>query len=95
VFGALFALEAGGAAGLALRPPATGWAFASSAWLWIPVAIATAVEWVVRKAWFRYYGVGPVDRLLRALLPPEDTTVGRRSLEYVRRMRRELGLPPP
>lgn len=94
-FAALFALQATALAALALRPPSQGWAAASSAALWIPPLVVSALEWAVRKATFRYYGPGPVDRLLRRLLPPEKTARGRRSLEYMRRMRRELGLPPP
>jgi len=97
VYAALFALQALGLAALALRPPPeTGtWALWSSLVLWLPPLVLSAVEWIVRKAWFRYYGPGPVDRLLRRLLPPERTARGRRSLAYVRRMRHELGMPPP
>jgi hypothetical protein len=58
------------------------------------MAVLSAVEFLVRKSWFRYYGNGPVDRLLAALLPPENTWQGRRSKEYVTRMRRELGIEP-
>jgi uncharacterized membrane protein len=94
LFAAIFALQAVGVGLLALDPPES-WALASSVGVWIPVTAASAVEWLFRKAWFRYYGPGPVDRLMRALLPPERTHQGRRSLEYVRRMRRELGMPPP
>lgn len=97
VFAALFGLQAVVLAALALAPPPrTGtWALWSSLVIWIPPLAVSLVEWIVRKAWFRYYGPGPVDRLLRRLLPPERTARGRRSLEYVRRMRRELGMPPP
>lgn len=95
VFAALFALQGAGVGWLALHPPASGWAFASGVLVWVPVGLGFAVEWAVRKSWFRHYGDGPVDRVLRALLPPEKTPQGRRSLEYVRRKRRELGMPPP
>lgn len=94
-YAALFALQAVGFVVLALRPPPEGWAVVSTLWTWVPPVVGTALEWMVRKAWFRHYGRGPVDRLLRALLPPENTARGRRSLEHIRRMRRELGLPPP
>jgi uncharacterized membrane protein len=95
VFAALFAVQSALVARPAWDPPASGWAFASGVLVWAPVAVATAIEWFVRKAWFRYYGTGPVDRLLRAWMPPENTPAGRRSLEYVRAKRRELGMPPP
>jgi len=94
VFAAIFALQGLAVAALALDPPER-WALTSGVGVWVPVAVASLLEWMVRKSWFRYYGDGPVDRLLRALLPPENTRQGRRSLEYIRRMRRELGMPPP
>jgi uncharacterized membrane protein len=95
VFAAIFALQAAFAAVLAFWPPTSGWGVASGIWIWTPVAAASAVDWVVRKSWFRYFGPGPVDRILRRLLPPENTAAGRRSLEYIRRMRAALGMPPP
>lgn len=94
-FAALFVLQAVVLGLYAVRPPAHGWAQQASALVWGPIAAATALEWLVRKALFRYYGDGPVDRLLSALMPPENTARGRRSLEYIRGMRRELGMPPP
>ncbi len=95
IFAAIFAVQALAVAALAVAPPASGWALATGVGVWIPIALASLVEWIVRKSWFRYYGEGPVDRLLRTWLPPEATAPGRRSLEYVRRKRRELGMPPP
>ena len=56
---------------------------------------ASLVDWVVRKWWFRYFGPGPLDQLLKHVLPPENTEAGRRSLEYIRRTRAQLGMPPP
>ena len=95
VFAAIFALQGAVLAALALSPPAAGWGLHSGALAWGPVLAASVVEWAIRKTWFRYYTDGPIDRRLRVWLPPEKTAVGRRSLEYVRRMRRELGMPPP
>ena len=94
-FAGLFALQAAALVALALRPPAAGWGLVSSLVVWLPPLLASGVEWAVRKAWFRYYGPGPLDRVLATLLPPERTARGRRSLDHIRRMRRELGLPPP
>jgi uncharacterized membrane protein len=94
-FAVLFALQAVVLIGLALAAPAPGWAVRASLVVWAPTLVACAVEFTVRKTWFRHYGDGPVDRLLRRLLPPENTAQGRRSLDYIRRRRVELGLPPP
>jgi uncharacterized membrane protein len=95
VFAGVFALQGLGVAWLAFHPPASGWGAASGIWVWTPVAIASLVDWAVRKWWFRYFGPGPLDQLLKRVLPPENTAAGRRSLEYIRRMRADLGMPPP
>jgi uncharacterized membrane protein len=94
-FAALFAVQAAALVGLALGAPGPGWAARASLLVWAPTLAATALEFAVRKAWFRHYGDGVVDRVLRRLLPPENTARGRRSLDYIRRRRVELGLPPP
>lgn len=94
-FAALFAVQAVALAALALRAPGPDWAMRSSLLVWLPTLAATALEFLVRKAWFRHYGGAPWDRLLRALLPPENTARGRRSLAYIRQKRAELGMPPP
>ena len=83
------------AAWLAVDPPASGWGAATGFWIWTPVIAASLVDWAVRKWWFRYFGPGPLDQLLKRVLPPENTEAGRRSLDYIRRMRAELGMPPP
>ena len=97
LFAGIFIAQAIGVAWLAFRlpPGASGWGFASGVAVWVPTLVATLADWVVRKWHFRYYGPGPVDRLLRRLMPPENTEAGRRSLAYIRRMRAELGMPPP
>jgi uncharacterized membrane protein len=94
-FAVLFAVQAVALASLALAAPGPDWARNASLLVWLPTLAATALEFLVRKAWFRHYGNGPVDRALRALLPPERTARGRRSLDYIRKKRIELGLPPP
>ena len=75
------------AVGLGRREPASGSGR--------PCSPASLVDWCVRKWWFRYFGPGPLDQLLKRVLPPENTAAGRRSLDYIRRMRAELGMPPP
>jgi len=72
---------------------------AFSSWgLWLPMGLLSLAEYAVRKAWFRYYAGGPLDRLWAALLPAENSARGRRSLAYIRearaRMRAE-GFTPP
>ena len=66
--------------------------------LWAPMGVLSAIEYAVRKAWFRYYGGGALDAVWAALLPAENTERGRRSLAYIRearaRMRAE-GFTPP
>ena len=94
-FAALFAVQAAALTALALAAPAPDWARDASLLVWAPTLAATALEFIVRKAWFRHYGPGLVDRALRVLLPPEKTAQGRRSLDYIRRKRVELGMPPP
>lgn len=62
----------------------TGWIF------WAFVTAFCAVEFFWRKAWFRYYGPGPLDRVLARIFPSANTNRGRRSAAYVARMREEL-----
>jgi uncharacterized membrane protein len=94
-FAALFAIQAAALVALAFAAPGPGWAARASLLVWAPTLAATALEFAVRKAWFRHYGDGAVDRVLRRLMPPENTARGRRSLDYIRQKRVELGLPPP
>jgi uncharacterized membrane protein len=94
-FAALFALQAAALALLGVLAPGPGWALRASLLTWAPTLAATAVEFLVRKAWFRNYADTPWDRVLRVLFPPENTPQGRRSLEWIRQKRAELGLPPP
>ncbi len=88
-----FAANAVATAALAIVEPAL-WAAWTGAWVYVAMAVLCAVEFIVRKVWFRYYSNGPVDRLLAAIFPPENTRQGRRSQEYVTRMHRELGIEP-
>jgi len=94
-FAVLFAAQAVALAGVAFAAPGADWAMTSSLLVWLPTLAFTALEFLVRKAWFRHYGGAPWDRLLRTLLPPEHTARGRRSLDYIRKKRAELGMPPP
>jgi len=96
LFAGVFIAQGLGVAWLALTLPEDArWGVATGILVWIPTLVASLVDWLVRKWWFRYYGPGPVDRVLRVLLPAENTEAGRRSLAYIRRMRAQLGMPPP
>lgn len=94
-FAALSVAQAAALAALALSARTSDWAGAASLLVWAPTLAGTCVEFLVRKAWFRHYGPGLVDRALRAVLPPENTAQGRRSLDWIRQKRAELGMPPP
>ena len=62
----------------------TGWG------LYALMLALSAVEFLFRKSWFRYYfRGGPFDRLWSRLFPAERTAQGRRSLEAIRRYREE------
>ena len=95
VFAGVFVLQGLGVTWLAFHPPASGWGTATGLWIWTPVMAASLVDWCVRKWWVRYCGPGPLDQLLKRVLPPENTEAGRRSLAYIRKMRADLGMPPP
>jgi uncharacterized membrane protein len=90
IWGAMFGASAVVTAALALKGNAvahrawTGWQF------WALLGAYSFVEFFWRKAWFRYFGRGPFDRLLARLFPPEHTERGRLSQAYLLRMREEL-----
>lgn len=85
-----FALAAGITAALAAWAPLAWWHAFTTWTLWALACAFMAVEYAVRKAWFRYYLGGPLDRLWAAALPAENTPQGRRSMEYIRRAREEM-----
>lgn len=60
--------------------------------LYVTAMVLQGIEAVFRKSWFRAFDEGPIDRVFRAIFPPERTERGRRSLEYIRAMRIELGM---
>jgi uncharacterized membrane protein len=90
VWGFFFAVSAGVTGVLALA----GSIDAHRAWtgwqLWALLGLFSVAELIWRKAWFRYFGKGPFDRLLARVFPPEKTERGRRSQAYLLRMRAEL-----
>jgi len=82
-------------AALALAADAAAWARFTGRTLWLAMAALCAIEFLVRKTWFRYYYFGgPFDRLWSRLFPAERTERGRRSLRYIEQVRARLGSRP-
>ena len=69
--------------------PPVWWTMYTGAIAYALIALLFASETCFRKWWFRYYGVGPLDRVFARVFPPEHTPNGRRSLAYGRRRRVE------
>jgi hypothetical protein len=78
-------------AGLALAGRLEAWR-AFTGWIvYAAMLVFGAVEFLVRKTWFRYYfHGGPFDRLWSRLFPAEATAAGRRSQAYIRARRAEI-----
>ncbi len=85
---ALFAVHALVIVVLALTAPLVWWQLYTGVILFVATGALLLAEFVVRKSWFRYYSGTWLDRLWSAVLPAENTEQGRRSMEYIRRMRR-------
>jgi len=68
---------------LALSAPLRWWALYTGLVFYLLMGLLVGAEFCFRKWWFRYYGSGPVDRLIARLFPAEATANGRRSLAYV------------
>jgi len=72
---------------LAAWAPVRWWAVYTGFLFYALLGIVAGGEFFVRKWWFRYFGEGPIDRMLARWFPPEATANGRRSLAYVERRR--------
>lgn len=60
------------------------WRVFTSRWLWLAVGALSAIEFLVRKTWFRYYPHdGPFDRFWSRLFPAERTARGRASMRSI------------
>ena len=85
---AFFAASAAVIAGLALAGSAAAWRAVTGWGIYALMLLVAGLEFFVRKTWFRYYfHGGPFDRFWSSLFPAENTEQGRRSAEYVRRVR--------
>ncbi len=80
---------------LAAEGPVERWQVWSGAGLYLTALGLQGIEAVFRKAWFRAFDDGPVDRVFARLFPPERTARGRRSQSYIRTKRVELGMEEP
>lgn len=85
------ALNALVVAGLAAAAPLSWWAAYTGPGFYVLLAALLGAEFSFRKWWFRYYGEGPIDRILSRWFPAEETAEGRRSLAYVERRRSGSG----
>jgi uncharacterized membrane protein len=97
----VFVINAAWISAFALAGRYDAWTWYSGALSYLFMAAVQATEFVVRKAWFRHYGRGPLDRVFARLFPSENTPQGRRSLAYIQQMRARLARgegpenPPP
>jgi uncharacterized membrane protein len=77
-------------AGLALAGPAGAWQTVTGWGIYALMLAISALEFFVRKTWFRnYFYNGPFDRFWAKLFPAENTEQGRRSAAYIQRCREE------
>ena len=78
-------------AALAIASPPDWWRAYTGWIIYAVLAVLSAIEFLVRKWWFRYYFYGTAfDRLWSAWFPADATPQGRRSAEYIQRTREEL-----
>ena len=88
---AIFLASAGIAGGLALAASPEAWLRFTSRQVWLAMGAFSALEFLVRKTWFRnYFRGGPFERFWSSLFPAERTARGRRSLAYIEAYRAEL-----
>jgi uncharacterized membrane protein len=86
-----FLASAAGIGWLALAGSPAAWLAASSREVWLAMGALTAIEFLFRKTWFRYYfRGGPFERLWSRLFPAERTARGRRSLATIEAYRSRL-----
>jgi uncharacterized membrane protein len=81
---------------LAVAGSAAAWLAASSREVWLAMGALTALEFLFRKTWFRYYfRGGPFERLWSRLFPAERTARGRRSLAAIEAHRARVARGAP
>lgn len=88
-----FAINAAVIAWLALSGRAEAWRAYTGWQMFAVIGAICLVDFLIRKWWFRYYFHNHLfDRVWSRYFPAEATPTGRRSMEYIRQMRRELGM---
>ena len=93
VWAAVFVRCAVAVATAAVAAPLSTWEWIAGRALWTGMAVVVAVEFLVRKTYFRnYWYGGPFERVWSRLFPAEATEMGRRSAAHIREVRRKLGL---
>ncbi len=91
-----FAINAAVIAWLALSGRVEAWRDYTGWQMFAIIGAICLVDFLFRKWWFRYYqSHNPFDRVWSKIFPAENTERGRRSMEYLRKRRQELGMPPP
>lgn len=90
---AFFAINAAVVAWLALGGHTDAWRAYIGWQMFALIGAICLVDFLFRKWWFRYYFHNNLfDRIWSHYFPAEATAAGRRSMEYIRQMRQELGL---
>lgn len=91
LWGVVMLVNAAVLAWAALFASAGAWRTAAGAGIWGWMAAVSAVEFLVRKTYFRnYWYGGPFERVWSRLFPADATEMGRRSAEWIRVVRAEL-----
>jgi uncharacterized membrane protein len=90
LWAAIFLSNAIAIVALALLAPLPRWQAYTGYGMYAGMALLAGVEYFVRKVWFRHYGDNWVDRLWARVLPQDGSARGRRTRDYVQRIRREL-----
>lgn len=91
LWSALFFASAAAIGMLAVSGTPEAWRSFAGGWLWIAMAAVSAVEFLVRKTWFRYYARGgPFERLWSAWFPADRTARGRRSMAAIARWKERI-----
>lgn len=90
LWAAFFLASALLSAALALSGERWWWEFFTGKLVYALMIAVSLIEFLVRKAWFRYYFHGNwFDRICERLFPPENTAEGRRSMQYIENYWRE------
>jgi uncharacterized membrane protein len=89
---AFFVASAIAIAAFALAGDRWWWEFVTGKLVYLLMMMASLIEFLVRKTWFRYYfHRGWFDRIWEKVFPPENTAEGRRSMQYIEEYWRERG----